>query len=76
MSPGAGRRGRGNFLGCHHQMPGDLDVGAAGADRAAAVGLRHKLAERVRQAARDPVPHHHAGAQGRLGQEPQRRGQR
>lgn len=69
-------RGGWNFLGCHDELQGDGDVGAARADGAAAVGPPHKVTERVGEASVDPVPHHHSGAQGGVGEELLRLGDR
>ena len=76
MSPGAARRGGRNLLGGHDESQRDDDVGAPGADGAAAVGPGHELPERIREAALDPVAHHHAGAQRRFGEEMLRPGRR
>ncbi len=76
MSPGAARRGGRHGLGGHDEPERDDDVGAAGADGAAAVVLRHQFAEGIREAALDAVPDHHAGAQGSIGEELLRLGRR
>jgi len=76
MSPGPARRGGRNFLGGHDELQRDDDVGAPGADGAAAVGPAREFAERVREASLDPVPHDHAGAQGCAGEELLRPGDR
>lgn len=69
MSPGAARRGGRDFLGGHHEPEGYGDVGAPGADGAAGVVPGHQFAEGIRESALNPVAHHHAGAQGSVGEE-------
>ncbi len=76
MSPGAPRRGGGNPLGSHDKRQWDDDVVVPGTDRAISVGPVHELAERVRKATLDPIAHHHAGAQGHVGEEALRLGRR
>ena len=63
---GAGlRRGGagGTSLAGSHERQRNHDVGAAGADGALAVGRAHQFAQRIGQAALDPVPDHHACAE-------------
>lgn len=62
-SGGAARRGGRDLFRGDHEGQRDHDVGAPGADGTTGVRLFHQFAQRVRQAALDPVPDHHPGAE-------------
>lgn len=68
----AGRRRR-DLLGGHHEFQRDDDVGLPGADGARTGVAQHQVAQRIGEAAFDPVAHHHAGA-GRGGCQERSRG--
>lgn len=76
MSTGAARRGRRDCLGGHHQPEGNDDVGPPGPDGALPGGAGHQLAQGIRQAAINPVAHHHSGPQRGVGEELLRLGDR
>jgi len=60
----APRRRRRHRLRCHHQCQRNNDVGPPGADGAFGSADPHQIAQRIRQAIRYPVTHHHPCAQG------------
>ena len=70
------RRGRRDFLGGHHQPEGNDDVGPPGPYGALTGGAGHQLTQRIGQAARNPVAHHHPGPQRGIGEELLRLGDR
>ena len=76
MSPGAARRGRRDFLGGHHQIEGNHDIGPPGPYGALPAGAGHQLAQGIGQAALNPVAHHHTGPQRGVGEELLRLGDR
>ncbi|WP_311380581.1 MFS transporter [Arthrobacter sp. ISL-69] len=61
---GAPHRRRRHRLRCHHQCQRNNDVGPPRADDAVGIADPHQIAQRIRQAIRYPVPHHHPRAQG------------
>jgi len=57
----ARRRGR-DFLGRHHAVKGNHDVGLPGAHGAGIGVTGQQMSQRVREATLDLVAHHHTGA--------------
>jgi len=59
---GATRGSGRDFLGRHHAVKGNHDVGLPGADGTGTGVAGQQMSQRVREAALDLVAHHHPGA--------------
>jgi hypothetical protein len=55
---GAARGSGWDFLGRHHAVKGNYDVGLPGSDGAGTGVARQQVPQRVRKPVVDPVPHH------------------
>ena len=69
MGCGAARGSGRDFLRGHHKLEGNDDVGPAGSDGAGTGVARQQVAQGIRQAAFNPVAHHHPGSRFSRGQE-------